>query len=438
MVTPARLALVLAVVLAGCGGEGRCGLQLCDIRQPACQRMAAEAAGCLRGQEPVTTPIEVISKDEYLMRHAAGASAGADPGRFRATVRGLSLFGLMPAELTVDEAAAQTAWAAAYYSPQDKRVTIVDWGHAMDSRDMVSVLVHELVHAMQDVYYGFDPLFGAHALDTDSALALRAVIEGDASLVDDFATLALFGTPVRDVGWDRVLGRWRERDRSTLPTVEAPLLLLDLFFVYSHGQGLVYDAWRGNGWAGVEALYQGGIPAVTRQVLEGPGASEPAGGPWREELGDEAVPLLPEAYELIYADRLGAWGVEAFLWRLSGGHPEARTWPRFLRADTLSVQFEAPTDSLMAVWRLRFADEASARSTRDLVAARAPERGLQVWGRGRDVILAAAVGRASQFLKPDLAFRPVVQPMPPAPTAPGRLIVCPPRRWWSDAHDASR
>ncbi len=126
------------------------------------------------------------------------------------------------------------------------------------------VLVHELTHAAQDVHFDLDSLPVDQKENDDLALAVTALVEGDATAVM----------------LDFVLGR----DTSTLPKLQerldsgpqaagspelatAPRFLQEaLVFPYVAGLRLVSELRRQGGWERVNAAYDD-FPVSTEQVL---------------------------------------------------------------------------------------------------------------------------------------------------------------------------
>ena len=62
--------LPAVLVVSACAPDPPCGLRLCDIRDAECQRVTAEGAACLRGVEPVTVPVAVVSQDAFVADEA--------------------------------------------------------------------------------------------------------------------------------------------------------------------------------------------------------------------------------------------------------------------------------------------------------------------------------------------------------------------------------
>lgn len=416
-----------ALAAASCAPEPRpCGLEVCDIRTAACHQRVAEWTACLRQIAPVIVPTRVISYREYLAAALGREVPPAEVEQFDRTVAGLALLGLSPAGLTLKAATEQTAWAAAYYSMNDRSITVVDRGEPMASRAQVTLLVHEYMHALQDATVGINAYF-APVRGSDASLAAQAVIEGEASLVEDLAEVGLFDYHSAQIPWPRVFARWHASARARMYDTPAPVLLADLYFIYPFGAALLQGAWSAGGWPAVDALYQrAGMPASSRQVLAGFGASEPAGGPWSEQLGDESLPALPPAYRLILSDTMGSWVLESFLARL-GPDTRAVELARRLRGDNLSIQYDGASGITVSCWRLRFADEAAAQEA--LVLAQTRFRGS--WRRGRDLVVPATnVVGVAPVIGPDHPFRSLVTtPPPPTPAqrGGGGRIACPAR-----------
>lgn len=408
--------LAVAGVIAACGPDPDCGLRVCDIRDPGCQLMVAQATACLRDEPPVQIPIDVVSYQDYLAGNVAAAPTGAEGARFALAMRAYSMLQLSPAALAADEAARQQSWAAAFYS-FDRKITIIDRGEPMASRMQVALLVHEYAHALQDAHRGLVPLLETHAKSYDRELGVRAVIEGDASVTQDLASLTLFGAEAGEVPWKKVFDRWGERARAGLAASEAPILIADAYFIYPFGTPLLFEARR----QGALSTAWEEVPQSARQVQAGFGAPEPGGGPWVEDLGGDAVPVLSDRYRTIEANSLGSWVLEAFLSRVGA---EDRGGPARLRGDVLSIQHDAAADQVVVCWRLRFADEASAAALRDSL----PPVWSSVSVNGRDVVILRADGGPLPVSPETVRFRSVAEamPAPAAPPAPSR-VTCPRR-----------
>lgn len=390
------VALAVALAVSGCAPSPRCGLELCDIRQPGCQQALAAVTACLRETTPAMVPVRVIPHEQYLAENLRALSSATDQVRFSRLMGGLSLFDLAPANLVLFDAAEVQSRAAVHYSRRDRAITIVDRGEAMDSHWQVALLIHEYIHALQAARGApSDP-----DRDHDQSLAAAAMREGEAVLVEDLAELELFGGRVDEVGWSEVYPRWQAQAVREMVLTPAPLLLSELHFLRAFGTPYLHPMRASAGWQAVEGLVAS-PPASSRQVVAGAGAPEPSAGPWHERIDQEALPELPASFEPLMNDRLGAWLLEIFLDRIEfdlarrsqGGvayRPLTnRALAGRLRGDHFSVQDDPTTASTVAAWRLRLDGPVPAQALLDWLSPRLP-RFVRVSRRDRDVLLVAS------------------------------------------------
>lgn len=378
-----RAAAVVVFVLAAAGCYSPpCGLTACDVRTPDCQARAAAAAGCLRGLPAPDVPVAVVSRDQYRQQRLSDAMS---PDQMQAAVlweQALSLLGLAPADPTISGPVTASADAVgAFYSPEDKAITLIDDGHGFDWYGGVVLLVHEFTHALQDVALGEFSAPPA-AEDRDSARVVSAVFEGEATLVQDRAQVGLFGDAPDDVDWDTIFSNWKGRARKQAASSLYPVDLEWSYFDYPFGTPFVHDAQTAGGWAGVDALHAA-FPRSTRQIMAGFGATPPAGFPsWDEDLATDAVPVLPPSFIFSDADRMGAWVVDQLAARLAPGSSPAAL-SSGLRGDLLAIFREQTTGGMLVSWRLRFDDPAQAAN---VAATLRPPRVALSQVNGRDVV----------------------------------------------------
>jgi hypothetical protein len=400
----AALWLALLAAAGACVPEPPCGLRLCDIREPDCQRATADATACLRGLPPADVPIHVISQQRFLAEAVASGEGNVDRELFKRWMEGLLLFGLAGRDVDVAEAAReQAAWVAAFYQPADRSITIIDRGRPMDSRSAVTLLVHEYTHALQDLTVGLEAFRTRLPDDLDRFLASRAVTEGEASLVEDLAALGLFGRSEQEIAWDEVFGRWQRWARQDAIATKLPVEQSLGHFPYPFGLPYVHAAYRSGGLAAVDRLYVE-PPLSAAQVLAGFGVAEPSGAAWAEELGPDSVPALPPRFVLVDTDRLGGWVLDVLVARTLAAEQippdgslarELAGLGRAVRADRLSIFADSQTNRTVASWRLRFSSAKQAESLGRLATLAADldprgERGQwAAWRADRDVVLLA-------------------------------------------------
>jgi len=104
------------------------------------------------------------------------------PDEFDAEAKALRMLGLIPQDFKLREFLIRllTEQIAGYYRPKTKVLYLADWLSLDEQR---TVMVHELMHALQDQHFHLerfeDPLKG----DSDRDLAIHALIEGEATAV---------------------------------------------------------------------------------------------------------------------------------------------------------------------------------------------------------------------------------------------------------------
>ncbi len=418
------MATVIVALAAGgaCGSPVPCGLRVCDVREPQCQQLVAASAACLRPGPPIAVPVNVIPRDVYIRQRTAAMVTPEEDAAFRGWNSGLALFGLAPWNLAPSQAASVSArWVGAFYSSTDKAITIVDGGWSMASTGAVALLVHEYVHALQDASVDLIGFYEKHGTDLDRRMGLGAVIEGEATYIGDRAAIGLFGDVPADVPWDQVFRTWQKQARSEARSADLPVTLAPLHFRYPFGTDFIHDAISADGWAATSELFAN-PPSGAREGLAGFRAREPSGGPWAEDLGLDAVPILPARFSFQQADRMGAWIVGVYFGRARfffAAEAEAG-----LRGDVLSVYRDDVAGGAVAVWRLRF-------STAALAETVAAEVDLGPNGRvrqlDRDVILVAAADVSGLDEIPlDLTFQPLPVTSAALAGSPGAAgtIVC--------------
>lgn len=203
-------------------------------------------------------------------------------------------------------------------------------------------LVHELVHALTDQHFEFDPKFDAmvdqEALDL--ATAYQALIEGDATLAE---VLWVRGLSQAELG--EFVAESLEADTSALQAVP-PFIQDSLLFPYDSGLNFVQDLYRSDGWAAVNEAYtlMPDLPASTEQV------SEP--DDYRRDLPlDVEIPQIGlEGYEL---ERTSVWGEQGFRVMIdqvlgeSVGGPAADGWG----GDAYHQWFDGVNSALLIVYR---------------------------------------------------------------------------------------
>lgn len=216
------------------------------------------------------------------------------------TSRAYALLGLVPDSLDL-RALLRSVYeeqVAGFYDPHSKTLFVLD---DQPPGTLESILIHELVHAIQDQHVKLDSLT-APRWGNDRRLAARAAIEGHATLVM-LGWMAEAGgnqAPPEDLpALSTLLRPDEEALAAQYPSLAAaPMVLREtLLFPYVEGAEFVQALWRARGAR--PAPFGDALPLSTQQVLEWDGTS-----PLVAPLAVEAP--TPEGVEALHRNTLGA------------------------------------------------------------------------------------------------------------------------------------
>jgi len=240
---------------------------------------------------------------------------------------------------------------------------------SVDLAEARVVLVHELVHALQDQHLGLSANI-AKKRDSDADNAFRALVEGDATLAMIAFALERESLPLAELTRNPA----RVRNLSELvrgsplagselgsapPIVRVPLLSAYVdgltFAAYLHGDG---------GWGRVDRAHAD-PPASTEQVLH-PERFAHRVAPEHPRLAD-ARTALGRDFKLLYQDTLGELEMRVYF-ELGSPTLDAQRAVRGWRGDRLYAYVGAASETAIA-WVASFADEREAE-----LAQRAAER----------------------------------------------------------------
>lgn len=345
----------------------------CDIRQSACQRELYGLMACLRGEEEVAAagapPVSVMTEDEAaarLMEGDSSSSAGADAD-FAAEVRGLELLGLLEPGLigAADDVLGVTLTSvAAYYKPSSKEVVVIDRGESLSGLSSNGTLAHEFVHALQDRRHDLGSFGADPALSSDQSLALRAVVEGEATLYELFMTIAYRGAHLDEVDYAGAFEAMTGFGEELSMNMGSPILSAGSVFPYTYGARFMGEHWLAGRALELNAMYAQ-PPGSSLEVMF---AEPSAGVPVLEAFDILPAPL--DHHRFVTDDVAGAWVMFSRLLELSGSMDQAaslRAVATRWRGDHFwlyrSQDDELPTSA--AIWWTSWADEAAAAAFRD-------------------------------------------------------------------------
>lgn len=284
------------------------------------QRQTAE----LRGLAPLANvPYEIVDRDTFRGRVVGPPptrEGSEGPTPMHKLLRVLGLIG-PDVDLQIVARAIRAEDGIGLYRTSEKKMYIASDGGNLGGRSKLT-LVHEFTHALQDQHFDLRGLASAHRASADQAIAVRALVEGDARLTQlrwgrQYLTAAERATLAEEAA---------RRPASALD--RAPFVVREEFmFPYREGSGFVASLHRDGGNEAVDAAFRE-PPRSTEQILhpekylaredpvavEMPAVAEALGRSWRvlarEVLGELDVRTLIQHFaDLPLAETASAgWG----------------------------------------------------------------------------------------------------------------------------------
>jgi hypothetical protein len=286
-------ALGLALLAGSC--EAQSGWDMVVSSDPALGELAAAllpdlaARAGMELKEPVR--LEERSREELVRYLEAKLDEELPAAEAEARVDAYALFGLVPPELDLRAVllGLYTEQVAGFYEPDSTALFVMD---DLPDQALQALLVHELVHAVQDQSADLDALTDSK-LGSDRSMAAQAAIEGHATLVMlEYITEQMTGAPV-DFGqlpdFAAQLRPALEAMTSQFPALaDAPRVIREsLLFPYLEGAGFVQSLWTGGERV---APFGEALPLSTEQVM-GTGDGAP---PIELELSAEGATIVRE------------------------------------------------------------------------------------------------------------------------------------------------
>ena len=239
------------------------------MRDSSCQTRLFALAGCLRGEAPGSLPpITVVSEADFAAMQTAEAAMSAPQPHLATWDWALSsLKVIQPGGLAVETMVSQfvkSVWGL-YRSDTSKDILIVDHGAEFDEASASPVLVHEMVHALQDREVDLTQFKTTFGKSDDSSLAARSVTEGEARMHETRYRASVLGLDPAAVDWARRFDNAVAVDEKYLLMQPSPLTATSMAFPYEWGARYVYNRWALDSMSGVHGLFL--APPVTTRVL---------------------------------------------------------------------------------------------------------------------------------------------------------------------------
>ncbi len=279
-----------------------------DAQAEARLRLIGSQVAQLRGLEPRQVPLALLTRDEMVKQVESELLADYTEQEAQRDTLLLSLLGLIEPELALRELyrALLAEQVAGYYDSETEEMVIVC--EAAFSGVDQATFAHETVHALQDQIYDLEDglEYNDAACDEggERCLALQALIEGDASLLQE-QWLRTFG--LEQVLPD-LLAFFDEFEMPVFDTAPA-YIQAELTFPYLEGLVFARSLYLAGGWAAVDAAYEN-PPVSSEQILHP--ERYPRDLP---VLFDPPalVDSLGEAWVEVLRDTLGEWGTRMTL-----------------------------------------------------------------------------------------------------------------------------
>ncbi len=153
-----------------------------------------------------------------------------------------------------------TEQIAGFYDPETDEFVVISDDDEFDAFEQWTH-AHEYVHALQDQYYDLE-LLDDDSLDSEAALALQALAEGDATLVQ---TLYLTGGYFDRQQMFELLGDTLGIDTTILDSAP-PIIASQLEFPYTSGLNFVQTLYDQGGFVAIDDAWKT-PPQSTEQIL---------------------------------------------------------------------------------------------------------------------------------------------------------------------------
>ncbi len=320
---------LLALSIAACGGDATAAQQpagtaafdttLVISDDPELRALAIEILPGLAARSglPLIKPIRLVRRTRAELEQFIEIKLAEEmsPEREAALVRSYAMLGLVPGDLEL-AALLKSVYleqVAGFYDPDSTALFVLD---DQPAATLVPLLLHELVHAVQDQSFDLAGIT-APSVGNDRRSAASAAIEGHATLVM-FEQMAeqMQGGPVDLGDIPDFAGQMRpalEMARSQYPQLaRAPKVIQEsLLLPYLEGAGFVQRLWRD--LPERTAPFGEWMPTSTEQVLD----------PDRflSEPRDEPTELLITLDQgiIVHEDGLGAAELSVFMEEHTGG-----------------------------------------------------------------------------------------------------------------------
>ncbi len=314
-------------------------------------------------QLPVLRPVKsgAQSRAEIERMIVKNLDEDTTPEELRASGVALKKLGLAPTDFELRPFFIKllTEQVAGYYDPKTQQFYLADW---IDVDGQLTVMSHELTHALQDQHFNLLRFEKWPRGDSDAELAAHALIEGD-------ATFTMIAFARRDQSRLRALLKSAETDAGSMEQIEhAPRALREsLLFPYQNGASWVAELYKKGGWASISRAFTD-LPQSTEQILH-PEKYFAHEAPVKVSLPDISAKLGAN-WKRIDTDVNGEWSLYLILDEYLKSDKESREAAAGWGGDRYSVYENRKTSEVMIAQKSVWDTEKDAREFFDAYAKR--------------------------------------------------------------------
>jgi hypothetical protein len=360
----------------------------CDTRAPECRQRLLELAACVYGVDSAPdVPIRVVTEAQLIdeLEAADGEQDDADDAaeleHLERALVDLQL--LVPGALTEGHGRIEDLVdrVDGVYRDAEHGIALVDRGMPKNDAESNAVLVHELVHAIQDALYDLKAWQARYDDEPDTLLALRSVSEGQATYAQFRVVFAMLGYDLSRFDLAGPIDDFRSRLMRSAHADPSPYTASVTTFPYAAGVSPAARGWRASG------------PHFSAARFEAPPLTT-----WRA-LSDSYALALPEPepiqltapgpdpdFVAVGSSALGAFMLELFLGSHGFDAETARSLALDWRADRLWV-YAGPEQRTGFLWQVELQTTDWGRSLDD---ARPLPAGVVREHRGRRLFVAGS------------------------------------------------
>jgi hypothetical protein len=373
-----RVLVAMALSTLACGGEDdsdppglgaaplhpvpgceRVDHRACDTSSSGCRTRLMKIAACVRGNDPsdvpAPPPVSTMTEAEFAayLNQWFVDNPQPEPNHYENALVLLDLAapGTLGQQAVVAE---EVKYIGGIYRSDTKDIVLVEHEKKLDPTRNSILLVHEYIHALQDLDVGLDAFRDEHATSTDALTAVRALVEGEARLHESRYAAAVLGLDPASIDWKM---RFAETiDSSMKEIAEGTSVYGPAYrdFAYTWGARYAELAFEQGGLA--EILVRYASPAVTTRTVMASVDTVLADEP-RTEI---AAPAPPAEWTPFTDTSLGALGVYLFTERLTRLPATSLATALAWRNDHVFVFASTSTTDTALVWYLDFATEGDA------------------------------------------------------------------------------